>query len=311
VVESIGHADDVDDADGIDILDFWQAQDRARALLKQRATGCTPRGVYTVQQTVDDYLDHIQGKPSYYEVQKRLSAYVPPELAKKDVAKLTRQDLVKWHRDLAKAPPRTRTKKGQDQRHRRVDMRDPEIVRARQNSANRILGMLKAALNFAVADEKVSEGPWRRVKPFKGVDVARTRYLSIAECQRLLNACDPEFRKLVHALLLTGCRYQEIARLTVADVDIGTLYIQTSKAGKPRHVWLTDEGRLFFEQLAAGRLRQRVDVGPSVGEVRTGEADAGGVSACQHRSADLAAWVTPHICLARGYERRPVACCCS
>ena len=35
--------------------------------------------------------------------------------------------------------------------------------------------------------------------------------------------------------------------------DVGTLAIRQSKSGKPRHIVLTDEGRAFFAELAAGR----------------------------------------------------------
>ena len=73
------------------------------------------------------------------------------------------------HRAIAKEPPRVRTKDGERQRHRAVDMRDSETIRRRQDSANRILGMLMAALNLAVTEEKAPDGPWRYVKPFKNV----------------------------------------------------------------------------------------------------------------------------------------------
>src|SRR5262245_47735728 len=141
------------------------------------------------------------------------------------------------------------------QRYRAVDMRDPETIRRRQDSANRILGMLMAALNLAVTEGKVPDGPWRFARPFRDVARSRARYLTIAECKRLLNACNPDFRELVHALLLTGARCQEIARLRVEDFNphAGTLHVRQSKTGKDRHVHLTDEGRVFFGQLAAGR----------------------------------------------------------
>jgi integrase len=60
---------------------------------------------------------------------------------------------------------------------------------------------------------------------------------------------------LVIAALQTGARYQELARLKVADFnpDVGTLAIWQSKSGKPRHVVLTDEGVDFFRQITAGR----------------------------------------------------------
>ena len=256
VVESIGYADDFADADGVNVLNFWQAQDHTRQLATKRtAKGGQRMGPYTVGDAIKDYLDHIAEKPSCYEVRKRLAAYVPAKLAKTEITKLTTADLAAWHRNIAQEPPRVRTRDGERQRHRAVDMRDTDTIRRRQDSANRILGMLMAALNLAVAEGKASDGPWRYAKPFRDVARTRVRYLTIAECKRLLNACDPDFRELVHALLLTGCRYQEVARLRVEDFnpDSGTLHIRQSKTGKERHVVLTDEGHHFFAQLAAGR----------------------------------------------------------
>jgi integrase len=58
------------------------------------------------------------------------------------------------------------------------------------------------------------------VKPFKGVSSARVRFLSVDQCRRLLNACEPaEFRALVEAALQTGCRFGELCRLRCADFD--------------------------------------------------------------------------------------------
>jgi integrase len=87
------------------------------------------------------------------------------------------------------------------------------------------------------------------------VEVARVRCLTVAEAERLINACDPEFRALVRAGLETGCRYGELTRLEVCDFnpDASTLAIRQSKSGKPRHVVLTDEGAAFFRRYCAGR----------------------------------------------------------
>jgi hypothetical protein len=56
------------------------------------------------------------------------------------------------------------------------------------------------------------DSAWRKVKPFKGVDAARLRYLTGAQARRLVNAADPDFRQ---AALQTGCRYGELAPLEV------------------------------------------------------------------------------------------------
>jgi integrase len=117
--------------------------------------------------------------------------------------------------------------------------------------------MLKAALNYAFDEGHVSNrDAWgRKLKPFRDVEVARVRYLTIAEAKRLVNACEAEFRPLVRAALETGCRYGELTRLEVQDfnLDSHTVAIRKSKSGKPRHVVLTEEGASFFHQHCAGR----------------------------------------------------------
>jgi integrase len=106
--------------------------------------------------------------------------------------------------------------------------------------------MLKAALNRAFhADRASSDSAWRKVKPFKRVDEAVVRYLSAAEARRLVRACPEDFKKMVQAALLTGCRYSELARLKCPNFNSDTLAIRLSK-GKIRHVVLTDEGKACF-----------------------------------------------------------------
>jgi integrase len=128
--------------------------------------------------------------------------------------------------------------------------------RARCATANRILTVLKAALNHAYHDGKVpSDEAWRRAKPFRNVDSPKIGYLSVAEATRLVNACEPAFRPLVQAALLTGCRYGELIKMACHDFnpDAGCVTVRESKSGKPRHVPLTEEGQRFFERVTAGR----------------------------------------------------------
>jgi integrase len=117
------------------------------------------------------------------------------------------------------------------------------------------------ALHSTNRDGKVpSDLAWRKVKPFKAVDAARVRYLTVADAKRLLNACNPDFRSLVQAALETGARYGELVRLTIADFnpDVGTITIRLSKSGRPRHVVLTDQGKAFFRQITAARAGDEV-----------------------------------------------------
>jgi hypothetical protein len=51
-------------------------------------------------------------------------------------------------------------------------------VRQRRASANRIFGVLKAALNLAFREGlAVSDEAWRRVKPFREASAPKIRYL--------------------------------------------------------------------------------------------------------------------------------------
>jgi integrase len=115
---------------------------------------------------------------------------------------------------------------------------------------------LKAALNYAHREGKcASDDAWRTVRAFREADAARLRYLSDDEARRLANACPVYFRALVTGALLTGCRYGELSAMTVDDFnpDAGTLRVRQAKNGKPRHVVLTQEGRDFVAESAAGK----------------------------------------------------------
>src|SRR5262249_19698749 len=255
-VENIGYADDIADADDDTGLNFWQAHEKARAM-KESSTIKTDPARYTVRQAIADYIESLEGKPTQYSTKLRLAAYVPKALADKPVAKVTVQELEALQRSILMSPPRAHTAKGAaKQNYREVDLSDPEVQRKRKSSANRIMTNLRAALNLAFKHGKVSsDSAWRRVKAFKGADAARQRYLTIAEAQRLINACDPDFRVLVQAALATGARLSELTRLQVQDFnpDADTLYIHRSKSGKARHIILTEEGAELFAGLAAGR----------------------------------------------------------
>ena len=81
------------------------------------------------------------------------------------------------------------------------------------------------------------------------------RYLKPVECTRLVNACAEPFRSLVRGVLLAGARYSELARLKAADIDLDarTVAVRETKAGKPRHIVLTDEATALFRSLVHGK----------------------------------------------------------
>jgi integrase len=205
----------------------------------------------TVADAMADYLEYLESKTkSGREGRYAAEAFILPKFGKVEVAKLTKDQIAKWHTELAKAPARVRTKRGRAQRTRE------STDRQRKSTANRILTTFKAALNMAWRDGKVaSDSAWRRVTPFESVDAARIRYLSLDEARRLLDACSPSFKRLARVALETGCRYGELMALRVDDfnADAGTLYIRDSKSGKPRHVVLTLEGAAYVAEIVKDR----------------------------------------------------------
>jgi site-specific recombinase XerD len=237
-----GVADDLEPANGGGVLSFTQAQDLALRPTPQAQTGAP----MTVAQAMADYVDYLQtsGREGAVATAERAGRlHVLPQLGAVQVQALTTDQLRHW---LAALANRLAKRNGHE-----------DALRRSRATANRILGTLQAALNHAYAECRVpSDNAWRgRLKPFRNVAVARNRYLTVPEAQRLLNAADGDLRALVQAALQTGARYSELTRLKVLDFDehSGTVGIAKSKAGKPRRVYLTEEGCAFFHSITVGR----------------------------------------------------------
>ena len=247
-LKSIGIADDYRDADGIDVLDYFHAQERARKLAGQQVENKTR---YTVADAIRDYMDwYAAHRKAVSTTRQTCQTHILPRFGRKALADLTTRDIRKWHQALAAAPRRSHGKT------LKSGPTDPESIRKRRVTANRILTVLRAALNHAWRDGYApDERPWRKVQPFANVDMPKVRYLSEAECTRLINAADSDFRDLVKVALLTGCRYGELISMECHDFnsDAGTIQARVTKNGKPRHVPLTQEGQQFFQRLTVGR----------------------------------------------------------
>lgn len=251
-------ADDFSEPDGKTVLSFAQAQERAKAQRPKTVTEDDDDGPYTVAKAMDAYLAFLAAsRKTEGDARYRDRAFIRPSFGMTEVEKLTTKKIRKWLADLAKQPPRLRTRKGEDQKFRK-SADDDEAKRRRQSSANRTFTVFKAALNRAWRDGKVSsDAEWRRVEPFHSVDAARVRYLSVAEAKRLLNACPADFRKIVQAALETGARYGQLAELSAADFDSdnNTVRLRTRKGRGKEKVYravLTKEGASFFNQVCAG-----------------------------------------------------------
>lgn len=252
----LGIADDIQDADGAGVLSYRQAHRKALELSEVEAAPDekpTIASSYTVGDALDDYLKRLRlhGR-SAAQTGIAADAHVRPHFGDRPVEALTAREIQRWFENLATAPARIRG----EARTRTIDPDDREGMRRRKASANRVLTILKAALNHAYNSGRVkSADAWRRVKPFRAVDAPKVRHLSEDECARLLNACDEDLRQLVRGALLTGCRFGELANMQASDYSAaaGAVLVRESKSGRPRHVPLTAEGQAFFEVLTAGK----------------------------------------------------------
>jgi integrase len=270
-VVPLGVADDFHDTgEGAGVLDFAEAQ---RLALASRADEDAPRrGGMTVADAVNEYIAWLKvHKATGEDAELRAAKQILPQLGKVKIADLTTERLNRWRDALAETPALARTKEGAPQNFLPKPA-SPEQRRARRATANRVVTILKAALNKAFKNSRVNnDTEWRRFEPFTKVGAARPGFLMLAEAERLINTADRAsgFRDLVRGALETGARYGELRGLRVRDFHRGKIAIHEnlSKSGKPRDIVLTENGARFFAQLAAGRdgaawMFERPDGGP-------------------------------------------------
>lgn len=258
VHEQIGIADDIEDADGVRVFDFAQAQHKAHELFSRTAHKQAGEhfGPYTVKAAAEAYMAsyRVSGK-GVKNAQYIIDGFILPEFGECLVSKLTTNQIQAWLESQACKAVRKRPKKGEAQTYHAKDD-TAEGRRKRKATVNRYLTILKAMLNKAYNDGKVpSDHAWRRVKPFRNVNVPRIGYLDLEEVSRLVNVCPPDFRALVSAAIFTGCRYNELASLRVKDFEpsVGKLYVAPSKNGRHRYVTLSAEALQFFHIQTFGK----------------------------------------------------------
>ena len=262
--KGIGAADDYADTDGITFLNYSQAQTKAIELFKRESIQArdkkTGRKTIDIDKfTVADALqflwerkeggDHAKG----LEIDKlRTNKWIIPELGDIPLTDLTKDRIEQWLKLISKYSPSPTDD----------DEAKANKIRAKKVTGNRILAILKKALNEVYRENDTiadSIKPcWQRVKPHSVKPKRREGCLDEIEEIKLINACPPDFRELVIAALETGCRYGELIRLRVkdyaADPENPAIYIEDSKSGKPRWVPLGSERAVaLFDELTAQR----------------------------------------------------------
>jgi integrase len=137
-------------------------------------------------------------------------------------------------------------------------------------TVNRMMCRIRHMFNRAVDWELLDQSPMKGIR-FMHENNARLRYLSLEECEHLIQGCvAPHVRAIITVALHTGMRAGEIRNLQWDDLDFDTgfITIRDSKNGESRHVpmdatvaelfrnWQhTDRSEFIFTNSAGGQLR--------------------------------------------------------
>ncbi len=240
----IGSADDLDESDRQNVLTFWEAQTQAKAVARGNRAKEVRSAPLTVERASVVYLATLEARNrrTAHDARLRLARLFLPHFGSSRIEDLTRGQLEAWRDGLLRSS------------------NDPEQRRRSQDTANRVLTIVKALLNHAVGDaanDITNDSAWRLVRPFQRVARARDVHFEAADVLRLLRATDDAcFRDLLTAGFLTGARYGELAACRIHHFDAGnaSLHVPSGKTG-PRTVILQPEAIDFFARVAEGRLK--------------------------------------------------------
>ena len=196
-VRTIGAADDFADADGNDVLTFWQAQDKVRSL------ACADRGgtaePITVAQALAAYQADLKTRGGDAGNVTRIHAHMTNAVAGKPLTLLTPRELRAWH--------------------------DALIERMSPASVNRTCVALKAALNLAAQQDErmVSRSAWKiGLATIPDAHVSRNVILDEQAIRAVIATSyeqSEEFGLLVETSAVTGARVSQLARLEVHDLQ--------------------------------------------------------------------------------------------
>jgi integrase len=234
----LGHADDLARADGIGVLTFDQATRKAFA--PQAAAAANG---LTVAVALSRYLVGLAGRSKHARITEQwANLRIVPKLGAIRLDRLTKTEIDRWLAGLVRADPD-----------------DPDARRRSQDTANRILTILKAALNEAFADDAnglPSDAAWRRVKPFRNVSGARQEHFEASDVRLLVAKAatfDRCFATLVEVAYLTGARLGELAGAKVRDFDPADGTLRVSGKTGTRTLTLTSESVAVLRRIVGKR----------------------------------------------------------
>jgi len=120
-------------------------------------------------------------------------------------------------------------------------------------TVNRYIATIKHMFTKADEWEMVSKDVLERVRKVKLLPEHnwRLRFLSVEECQSLIDACDSHLRPIVIVALNTGMRKGEILSLRWEQIDLkhGFILLEVTKNGERREIPINDTVREVFQSI--------------------------------------------------------------
>jgi integrase len=221
-------ADDFEDANGTDVLNFWQAQDRARVLARGGKDADEDSGKpLTVAQTINRYESDLKARGGDVYNARRVRLHLPDVLASKTVT-------------LLEAP--------REFRHWRDGLLKKGLT---PSTVNRTCAAFQAALELAAAQDPriTNQNAWRQglaalpdAEQSRNVIIPEDAILGIISAAY---AVSREFGMLVEVAAVTGARVSQLARLEVGDLQCDR-----------------SDPRLMMPSARKGRGRKRIERRP-------------------------------------------------
>ena len=221
-VKRFGLADDHEEANGEQVLTFWQAQQRARKLArggKNTEQENDPGRPVTVREALDAYQADLTARGGDVHNVARVRGHLSNTLNAKTVALLTARELRRF--------------------------RDSLLAKSlRASSVNRISNALRAALNLAgTHDQRINNQTAWRIGLATIFDAAQARNVILPDpaIRDIITAAfdiGSELGLLVETAAVTGARVSQIANLRVADLQVDRpdprLMMPSSRKGRGR-----------------------------------------------------------------------------
>ncbi|MCL1894592.1 MAG: site-specific integrase, partial [Holophagaceae bacterium] len=261
-------ADDYEDANGDNILDYRQAYDKVMEwgkkiekqirleklgvefkdvstytvtdamndwLKRKKATGCTPKNLRDYQYSINRWITNSQ-------------------IGNIPVADLVARKIEQWYEWLCNQP---RQGYGYDC----PPPQTPEEKGARRRTATRVLkGLLNPALNYAVKindslAQECSPYQWNRLVISPEPSKARDVVIPKEDFRKMLRVARHDFKQLLIGAYLTALRHSELRMAQTKHFKNGVLFIpkENTKSGKDFSVNFDPAGKAFFQNLIAGK----------------------------------------------------------